>query len=168
MSSEHREIVSHIVKLPFEEVVGLGKTPNESLTLLLLLDQLPRNFGRGTDYPFTVTDPLSVRLAEYFVLKLEHDKSQPPYKRMWYYLPFMHHESIPYQELCLARFGEACWDIREGDWKDYHGLMKSGLDSAWKHYEVINKFGRFPGRNVAMERESTLEEKEFLEKSGSF
>jgi uncharacterized protein (DUF924 family) len=158
--------VSQIVKLPFEEAVGLGKTPNDSLTLLLLLDQLPRNFGRGTDYPFTVTDPLSVRLAEHFVLELEHDKGQPPYKRMWYYLPFMHHESIPHQELCLAKFGEGCWDIREGDWKDYHGMMKSGLESAWKHYEVIGRFGRFPGRNAAMKRESTPAEKEFLEKSG--
>lgn len=158
--------MSQIVKLPFDEVVGLGKTPDESLTLLLLLDQLPRNFGRGTDYPFTTCDPISIRLAEHFVLKEGHDKLQPPYKRFWYYVPFIHSESIALQELALAKFAETCWEVKEGEWKEYHTLLKLGLQSTWKHFEVIDKFGRFPGRNAALKRENTPEEQKYLDEGG--
>jgi uncharacterized protein (DUF924 family) len=165
-SRDYRDLIAQLVKLPFDEIVSLGETPKDSLTLLLLLDQLPRNFGRGTDYPFTKCDPLAVRLAEHFVLKLEHDKRQPPYKRMWYYVPLSHCESLPHQELALAKFAEGCWDYREGEWKEYHGFMRLGLESAWKHYGVISKFGRYPGRNVAMKRENTPEEKKYIEEGG--
>jgi uncharacterized protein (DUF924 family) len=169
MSTESRKyqpLVSKLVTLPFNELVTLGHTPQESLTLLLLLDQLSRNYSRGTPFPFIECDPLSLKLAEHFVLKLHHDKLQPPYKRLWYYLPFAHCESIAYQELALAKYAEGCWELREGEWKDFHDFFKQGLEFSWRHYIVINKFGRFPGRNKALGRENTAEEMKFMEEGG--
>jgi uncharacterized protein (DUF924 family) len=37
------------------------------------------------------------------------------------------------------------------------------LDFARKHREVIARFGRFPHRNAVLGRESTAEERAFLE-----
>jgi uncharacterized protein (DUF924 family) len=35
-----------------------------------------------------------------------------------------------------------------------------------KHYDIINRFGRYPHRNEAPGREYTAEEKEYLESGG--
>jgi uncharacterized protein (DUF924 family) len=167
-SRKYGPLVSELVKLPFDELVALGPTPKDSLTLLLLLDQLPRNFSRGDSFPFDVCDPVALKLAQRFTLEQDHDKQHPPFKMFWYYLPFVHAESIAYQELALAKFADACWALRDGEWKDYHEFMQHGLESAWKHYTIISKFRRFPARNTALGREPTEEEKYLKETEGSF
>ena len=165
---EHRETVSQIVKLPYDEVVALGKTSDDALTLLLLLDQLSRNIGWGTDYPFTTCDPLAIRLAEHFVSKLGYHKTQPPYKRLWFFMPFVHSESLPHQELAIANFTKECSELREGDWKEFHEMFKMTLEAALKHFDAINKFGRFPSRNTVLKRETTPEEAKYLAEGGVF
>jgi uncharacterized protein (DUF924 family) len=45
--------------------------------------------------------------------------------------------------------------------------FSSFLDFAVKHRDVIRQFGRFPHRNQILGRESTPEEKTFLEQPGS-
>src|SRR5579859_7125096 len=116
---KYKSLVDQIIKLPFEDVVALAKTPGESLTLILLLDQLVRNFSRKSPFAFTSCDPVAVKVVEHFVNQ-KHDIAHPPYKRFWYYVPFMHAESIPYQEYGVAKFANACWELREGEWTSYH------------------------------------------------
>jgi len=41
------------------------------------------------------------------------------------------------------------------------------VESAEKHYAIIERFGRFPSRNEILGRESTPEELEFLKTEGS-
>jgi uncharacterized protein (DUF924 family) len=144
----------------------LASTPRESLTLILLLDQFPRNFSRNSPYPFTTTDPLALQLAEHLVLQKHHDTNQPPYKQFWYYLPFSHNESLPHQELAISKFAESCWVHRVGEWEGYRRLLTTGLESAWEHYEIVKRFGRYPHRNGVLGRETTEEEKKFLEEGG--
>jgi uncharacterized protein (DUF924 family) len=151
--------------MPYDDLVKLGSTPRESLTLLLLLDQLARNYGRGTPIPFTKCDPIALKLAEHFVM-LKHDKQQPPYKQFWYWLPFEHMEDVAYQELALAKFAEACWELRKGEWVDYHELMRQGMEFAWRHYVVVQRFGRFPHRNQVLGREDTEEERKYIQEGG--
>jgi len=78
----------------------------------------------------------------------------------------MHSETIPYQELGIAKYAEACWELRDGEYKELYGMFKQNLEFSWKHYEVIGKFGRFPGRNKALRRETTEEEKKYQEQGG--
>lgn len=163
---KYEPLVSEIVTRPFSDLVSLGRSPDESLTLILLLDQLSRNFSRGNPFPYTKCDPLSVKLAEHFVLNLKHDVQHPPYKRVWYYLPFGHAESVSYQELALAKLAEGAWELREGEWKDFHDFFKLFMEYSWKHYVVIDKFGRFPGRNTALGRENTEQETKYIEEGG--
>lgn len=163
----YKVLIQQLLEMPFEEVVVLGDTPDHSLTLILLLDQFTRNFSRGTAFPFTQTDPLAQRLAEHFCLTLSHDTAHPPYKKIWYYLPFGHSENISYQELSISKTAFTAWECRSGEWKEFHLMMKRGMESAWKHYVIIERFGRFPHRNEVMGRETTEEEKKFLDEGGN-
>ena len=126
----YEPLVLQLLNLPFEELVALGNNPDHSLTLILLLDQFTRNFGRGTPFPFTKTDPLCQRLAEHFVITLQHDNSHPPYKKIWYYLPFGHSENVYYQELSVSKTAETCWNCRPGrEWEQFHEMMRRGMES---------------------------------------
>jgi uncharacterized protein (DUF924 family) len=73
-----------------------------------------------------------------------------PRLRCFFYLPFTHSERITDQERGVALIAERLGKHT----KDYvYALM---------HRDVIAKFGRSPGRNVALGRQSTPEELEFL------
>ena len=144
----------------------MGSNPRGSLTLILLLDQLPRNAFRDSPFPWATSDPLSLELAEHFVLKEGHDRQHPAYKRIFYYMPFVHSERLPYQELSLAKWADFAWELREGEEKDCHEFAQMGLNYAWKHYEIIEKYNRFPHRNAVLGRETTEEESKYLTESG--
>ena len=45
--------------------------------------------------------------------------------------------------------------------------LKKNIESAERHFEVIKKFGRFPHRNIVLNRISSLKEIEFLKTPGS-
>ena len=45
--------------------------------------------------------------------------------------------------------------------------LKSMLDYAYRHREVIERFGRFPHRNAALGRRSTAEEQDYIATPGT-
>jgi uncharacterized protein (DUF924 family) len=147
--------------------VELGSTPEKSLVIVLLLDQLSRNTMRGDSvaWVYTTCDPVSVQFA-YHCIKEGHDKAHAPHKRFWYYMPLSHSESLADKELSLSKNAQLVWEIRQGEWKEYHSALKTALDHCIKFYRVIEQFGRFPHRNSVLKRETTAEEKKFLEEGG--
>jgi len=76
------------------------------------------------------------------------DEGMPKERRQFLYMPLMHAEDPEAQVLCLECF-EALGDERN-------------LKYARDHAEVIERFGRFPSRNVALGRESTEAERAYL------
>ena len=50
---------------------------------------------------------------------------------------------------------------------DYRSYCETVLDSARKHREVIERFGRFPHRNEVLQRQSTTEEEDYLAQPGA-
>lgn len=81
-------------------------------------------------------------------------------------MPLSHSESLADQELNLAKTAQLAWEVRQGDWKASHPALKNALDHCIKFYRIIEQFGRFPNRNPALKRETTAEEKKFLEEGG--
>lgn len=124
-----------------------------ALALVILLDQVPRNVFRGK-YQAFVFDSKALALAEGALLR-GHDRALPAIRRRFLFLPFMHSESLPDQKYCVRLF-EAAGDDPEG------------LDYARRHLAVIERFGRFPHRNAALEREDSPEEQEYLAQGGGF
>ncbi len=122
-----------------------------TLAYLILTDQLPRNMFRGHGDSFA-TDALALAAAKEAVARGFDLEIEPP-ARQFFYLPFEHSENADDQ----ARAVQLIDDRLPGDLQ---------LSHARAHQAVIERFGRFPNRNVALGRESTEEEREWLAKGG--
>ncbi|TIR55653.1 MAG: DUF924 family protein, partial [Mesorhizobium sp.] len=120
-----------------------------SLALMILLDQFPRNCFRGTGHMYA-TDPLARHFADR-AIAAGHDMALEESLRVFLYLPFEHSESLADQERSL--------ELTAARAPDY-------LKYAKEHLEIIQRFGRFPHRNKMLGRETTPEEKTFLEGGG--
>lgn len=123
-----------------------------ALALVILLDQLPRNIFRGKRQAFAF-DSHALAIAEAALLR-GHDRALPPIRRRFLYLPFEHSEVLSDQRYAVTLFEQA-------------GDDTEGLDYARRHLAIIERFGRFPQRNEALERETTPEEGEFLAQPNS-
>jgi uncharacterized protein (DUF924 family) len=131
-------------------------SPRRRLSLILLLDQFPRNAFRGTDRAFaTDRDALSLTLSG---MQLAADAALTPVERIFFYMPLQHAEIADAQEEAVAAYRrllpEAPLELAE--------LFASALGSAQRQREIVARFGRFPHRNDVLGRESTPEELEYL------
>jgi uncharacterized protein (DUF924 family) len=127
------------------EYEGWVETPEGALALMILLDQFPRNFFRGTAHMYA-TDELA-RMYAGRALEQAHDISTEALLRVFFYLPYMHSEHLDDQRRCV----DLC---TEGS--------PSNVEYAHDHYEIIQRFGRFPHRNAILGRATTEEEQAFL------
>lgn len=129
--------------------------PPSALALVIVLDQFPRNMYRGTPRAFA-TDPQALDTARHIVGQ-GWDRGMKPVERLFVYLPYEHAENMDMQRESVRLF--------EGLRDDPQSI--EGIDYAWRHYEIIERFGRFPHRNAILGRPSTPEEIEFLKQPGS-
>jgi uncharacterized protein (DUF924 family) len=131
------------------------------LALILLLDQLPRAIHRATPEAFA-QDSKALKVAEQG-LESGADRLLRPIERLFVYLPFEHSEDMADQDRSVQLFRDLAASVPENHRETFAGFV----DYAVKHREVITRFGRFPHRNLILGRESTPEEKAFLEQPGS-
>lgn len=120
-----------------------------ALALLVLLDQFPRNTWRG-NARMLATDAKALAIARQAIesgldLKAGEDL------RRFFYLPFMHSESLDDQQRSVE--------------------LNAALDAntqrfAVLHRDIIARFGRFPHRNRLLGRASSAEEQRFLDDGG--
>lgn len=139
-----------------------AESADGALALVIVLDQFSRQIHRRTALAFA-QDPMARAVAVRSVsLKFDLELSIPG--RLFLYHPFQHSEYIEDQELGVSltkHVLEECGPV----WKDY---VENSLTYFEDHRDIISKFGRFPHRNRALERDSTPEEREFLKSSSSF
>ena len=133
---------------------GWKKTPRTCLALVLLLDQFPRNMFRGTARAFA-TDAKAREVSRHAIAS-GFDRELAQIMRMFLYLPFEHSEHLE-DQMESVRLAVALED-EYGESPESSAIRKS----AELHLETIRRFGRFPGRNEALGRQSTKEEIEFL------
>lgn len=127
-----------------------SESPFGSLGLLILLDQFPRNVWRGTGHAFA-TDPLARHFA---ILALDdgQDRLVENDLRRFFYLPLQHAEDLALQDRQVSLF-QAMERPDNDRWAEHHR-------------DIVARFGRFPHRNLALGRETTPDEKAFLDKDG--
>ena len=130
----------------------LCETVEGVLTLSILLDQFPRNLHRGSPRAFA-TDALALDIVKSAVAS-GFDAELGKTRRMFLYFPFEHSENLEDQDMSVWLFRAL---------KD-----EQSYNYAIEHYYVISRFGRFPGRNAALGRNSTPEELEFLKLFGAY
>jgi uncharacterized protein (DUF924 family) len=110
--------------------------PDAALAGVILFDQFPRNMFRGHADQFS-TDPLVIAIAR-GAIELGYDDGMASARRGFLYLPFEHSEDLADQRQSLLLYTA----LGDADLLGY----------ARKHYEVIEKFGRFPHRNAILGR----------------
>ena len=87
------------------------------------------------------------------------DQAVPPIRRSFVYLPFEHAEDLAMQDKSVALFSA----LNENGGEDF----ASQLDYAYRHRDIIVRFGRFPHRNAILGRTSSRAEADFLAQPGS-
>jgi uncharacterized protein (DUF924 family) len=125
------------------------ESPEGALALLILLDQFPRNCYRGTGHQFA-TDPLARMYAGQAIAR-GYLSVFTPDLRQFLLLPLMHSEDIADQDALLPLVAD----------------MPETLKFANIHRDIILRFDRFPHRNAALGRQTSLKEEAFL-KGGGF
>jgi uncharacterized protein (DUF924 family) len=124
-------------------------TAEGALSLVILLDQYPRNAFRGSPRMYA-TDPLA-RLVADTALDLGHDRKVDDSLRGFFYLPFSHSEHLADQERAVDLFAD---------------LPEPAPMHSRSHREIVARFGRFPHRNSLLDRKTTPEEEAWLAAGG--
>jgi uncharacterized protein (DUF924 family) len=138
---------------------GWAADAGGTLALLLLLDQLPRNLFRGTADAFA-SDAKARAVAREAIFGRRVHRALTPVQSVFLFLPFEHSEALADQHLSVALFEGLRGDARLGG-------PNGAVDYAWRHLDVIQRFGRFPHRNVALARANTPEEAAYLAEPGA-
>jgi len=131
-----------------EGLFGLADEPLPCLALILLLDQFTRQIYRDMPQAFS-GDAQAVVLSHKAVSQGWLQASQNMNHRRFFLMPMMHSEDLAIQHASLPLF--------------HTFTDENTLDFAQKHCAIIERFGRFPHRNIILGRLSTQEELNFLQ-----
>jgi uncharacterized protein (DUF924 family) len=126
-------------------------TPETLAAAIILLDQFSRNMFRGKARAFEA-DGLALELAKLALERGWIDQLPKPLPSFML-MPLQHSENLEDQERSVAEF-------RDRDPLNYKFALL--------HRDQIRRFGRFPGRNQALGRVSTPEEREAIERNETF
>jgi uncharacterized protein (DUF924 family) len=133
-----------------------SETVRGSLALIIILDQFTRNLYPKSSEKYSGDEKARI-LAKQAVEK-GFDEQVWPLHKLFFYLPFEHSENLEDQKFLLQKFDELIERSEDPTKNFYQGLRHY----ASLHATVIEKYGRFPGRNQIFGRVSTPEEEEYL------
>jgi uncharacterized protein (DUF924 family) len=142
------------------ELAAWADSPRRRLSLILLLDQLPRHLHRGTARAFaTDREALALTLSG---MQAAADAALSPVERIFFYMPLQHAELPEAQEESVAAYRRLLNEAPE----ELRDVFTSALKSAESHRELVARFGRFPHRNRVLERDDTPAERDYLAQGG--
>jgi uncharacterized protein (DUF924 family) len=142
------------------ELASWADSPRRCLSLLILLDQFPRNIYRGTARAFAGDDQaVAIALSG---MESAADGALDVVERIFFYMPLQHCEAREVQEESVASYRRLLMEAPQ----ELRGTFEESLKAAEHHRSIIERFGRFPHRNRALERVSTREEEVWLSSGG--
>jgi len=143
------------------------------LALIIVLDQFSRQIYRNHKNAFKY-DPIALELT-LDVLKSDKIKIYINQGRLKYLLfltfPLEHSERMEHQEMFynfwtdIKDYVESKISHDSEKYKILNKFVNQILYHSKRHINLIKQFGRFPKRNEALNRKSTKEEIEYLEKN---
>ncbi|MEE9389275.1 MAG: DUF924 family protein [Paracoccaceae bacterium] len=124
-----------------------------TLAYIILADQFSRNMFRDSGQAFA--SDRSARAAAKVAISRGWDMKIDEPARHFFYMPLVHSESLCDQDRAVRLIKER--------------LPETGNEQllhAKAHREIIRKYGRFPSRNAALDRENTGPELQYLNNGG--
>jgi len=142
------------------ELAGWADSPRRRLSLIILLDQFPRQIYRGTAQAFQY-DPEALGLT-LSGLQLAADGALNLIERLFFYMPLQHTEATEVQDESVSAFRRLVTESPA----ELRSTFEEALEWAEHHRSLIRQFGRFPHRNRVLGRQSTAEETAYMKKDG--
>ena len=142
------------------ELTAWEQASRPCLALVVLLDQFPRNLYRGMaeafQYDSRALDVASRGIAAGYLEQLSL------IEQCILVLPYEHSEVVSVQRAGMKLMEQ----IVDGASPEWQPAARTSLYFARKHLEIIERFGRFPHRNVVLGRPSTAAEQAYSEEGG--
>ncbi len=132
------------------------------LAFILVCDQFPRNIFRGLPDAFA-SDVLALDVSKNGI-EIGAHRELGFEERAFSYLPFEHSEQLTDQHTCV----ELCTEMRDETPSEHRHATGAYLRHAHQHRDIIERFGRFPHRNVTLKRISSPEEEAFVADGAGF
>lgn len=164
--------MDHYIRNKFGKYLGSARsgylshwleTPRGTLAYIIVVDQFSRHIFRNSQKAYS-QDELALK-ACLEGIENGFDKELHTIERSFFYMPLMHSEDFEMQQLSMKKFSELA--EKEVPDPDLHELLLESKKYAKHHFNIIERFGRFPHRNQFFGRESTPQEEEFLKQPGS-
>jgi uncharacterized protein (DUF924 family) len=156
-------LVAFAALLPAARSGRLGhwkSTPAVRLSLILVLDQLPRALFAGSADAYAC-DADALRAAEDGLRTGQYDALHHPWERLFFALPLAHAEGPDHLRRLDRVVALADRAAREAP-APLRPLYRFSASQARGHRDVIARFGRFPHRNAILGRASIQEETAYL------
>jgi len=125
--------------------------PAGRLAEIIILDQFSRNIYRDRSESFA-WDGMALVLAQE-ALRAEADQTFEAPEKAFFYMPFMHSESVAIHNIAIKLFDQPGAEFN--------------LVFEEQHKAIIDRFGRYPHRNAVLGRVSSPEELAFLKEDNS-
>lgn len=135
--------------------------PRGQLALILLFDQFSRHLFRNNIQAYAA-DSEALRIC-IDGIRQQNDHELSLIERVFYYFPLLHSENLSYQEQAIRAYQI----LSELAFSETRVIYDSFLKFAHHHYSIIERFGRFPQRNLILGRESREEEIVYLKEIGA-
>jgi uncharacterized protein (DUF924 family) len=144
------------------ELESWADGPRRRLSLIIVLDQFPRNMFRGSARAFAFDEKaLSLALSG---MQSGADAALDAVERIFFYLPLQHAESLEVQDESVAAYRRLAAEAPE----ELRASFTGALEYAENHRAIIERFGRFPHRNRLLGRASTPAEEAWLSEGERF
>ncbi|MDX1487594.1 MAG: DUF924 family protein [Acidiferrobacterales bacterium] len=138
------------------ELKDWAQTARGRLALILLCDQFSRNIYRGTAGAFAHDETALTECTE--GIECGHDRELEPIERAFFYMPMEHCEQLSMQERCVRHYEQLLQEVPPVTARG----LRSFLQHAQDHRDIVRRFGRFPHRNRVLGRPSSVAEADFL------
>ncbi len=163
------EVLDNEIKDRFEDTVKAAsageleawkESDDGAVAWVILLDQFTRNIYRDQARMYD-DDAKAVAFVKKMIAE-GRDQNLATHPRVFLYMPLMHAEDMPSQDLGVEKFGEIVGSVPA----EVKPLVQNNLQFSEAHRKVVERFGRFPHRNEILGRVSTPKELKFLEEEG--
>ena len=139
------------------DLAGWETTPQDCVSLVIVLDQFPRNVYRNSAAAYA-HDALALQVTRRGIAAGHLDALSAP-EQAFLLMPYQHVEDVAVQREGVVWF-ERAHAAAAPEWRTFTG---NTLDFARRHLEIVERFGRFPHRNAVLGRQSTPAEREYLD-----
>ena len=143
-------------------------TARGRLSLIVVLDQFPRGLFAGTPRAYAY-DQMALRFCEDGFANGQAFDLGHPFEQFFFTLPMVHTEGPDHLKrlLSLREMNLKAMPRHLENWPQLRPIFEFTMSQTQANIDVISRFGRFPHRNDVLGRQSTEEERIYIE-AGDF